>query len=525
MRLLRSFGVGLVALSSVLTAAAPCSAEVRLPKVFGDHMVLQRDMPIAVWGRAEPGEKVSVLLASDLELGSDAPWDPTVRTAEATADAQGRWSVQLVAAQPEKRPSVLRVCGKNEIVLRDILIGDVWFCSGQSNMYWPVSKSADAKAEIAAGDWPKIRSFEVWKDASGEPRDDVYGQWRVCSPETVGSFSAVAYYFARHLHKKTGVPMGLIHSSWAATSAHPWMSWPGLTGDAELKRFAENLRERTADNLTAFRAEWEPKWAAWAKAAAAARAAGKPEPGRPAVSFRNKVRSAPSVLYNGMIAPLVRYRVKGAIWYQGENDVHRGAFYQRIFEALIRDWRRQWKQADLPFLFVQLASYKARKAEPGDSTWAALRQAQAGALRLPKTGMACTIDIGDAENIHPPNKQDVGLRLALAALKVAYGRDVVWSGPVLKAMTVEGNGAVLSFDHVGGGLVVRGGGALKGFAVAGADRAFVWAKARIEGDKVLVSGEGVAKVVAVRYAWADNPACNLANTEGLPAVPFRTDHW
>ena len=533
---MRACAAALLAATVVLSAAGSALADVRLPAIFGDHMVLQRDVPIAVWGWADPREKVTVTLHAMGEskdgkpvpviLGGMSGSGPGDRiSAQAVAGDKGAWSVNLNALKSLNGMTGLRlkVEGKNTVEFTDVALGDVWVASGQSNMYWPVKNSANPKAEIAAADHPTIRSFNVWKDAAAEPRDDVYGEWTVCSPKTAGEFSAAAYYFARHLNTRLGVPIGIIHSSWAASSAHPWTSREGLAADPEVKAFAENVMERTADSLRTFREEWEPKWAEWEKAAAAARAEGKPEPRRPAVTFRDNVRAVPSALYNGMIAPLARYRVKGVIWYQGENDAHRGMFYHKIFAALIRDWRTQWKQPDMPFLFVQLAGFKARQPEPGDSQWAELREAQAATLSVPHTAMACTIDIGEAENIHPKNKQDVGLRLALGSLHVAYGKDLVYSGPVFKEVKLAGNKATLTFDHVGGGLVARGGGPLKGFAVAGPDGKFAWADAWIEGDAVIVTGADVKEIAAVRYAWADNPECNLHNAEGLPAVPFRTD--
>ncbi|MBN2584699.1 MAG: sialate O-acetylesterase [Planctomycetes bacterium] len=498
------FSVGLVTWTTTA-----CRADVRLPTVFADDMVLQRDMPIHVWGWADPGEAVTVGLAG--------------KTAEAKADQHGAWDVTLPAAKAGG-PVEITIKGRNSLKLKNILVGDVWFCSGQSNMYWPVKNSANAQEEIAKADWPQIRLFEVAKDAAVKPRQDVYGLWRVCSPSTVGSFSAAAYYFARHLHKELKVPIGLIHSSWAASSAHPWTSAEGLAADPKVKTFAENVMKSTATSLEKFAQEFDSKWAEWDKAAAEARSQGKQPPARPEVSFKNEVRAVPSALYNGMVAPLTQMPIKGVIWYQGENDAHRGMFYQAIFESLIRDWRKQWKQEKMPFLFVQLANYQARQAEPSESKWAELRAAQAAATRLPATGMACIIDIGEAENIHPSNKQDVGLRLALAALRVAYDKDVVYSGPVLHQWQAKGNSAAMRFDHIGGGLMVRGE-KLKGFAVAGPDKKFFWAEATVKRDQVIVTSDKVSDIKAVRYAWADNPECNLYNKEGLPAVPFKTDDW
>ena len=337
----------------------------------------------------------------------------------------------------------------------------------------------------------------------------------------------MAYYFARHVHKELGVPIGIVHSSWAASSAHPWASREGLAADPEVKKFAESVMERTADSLRTFREAWEPKWAEWEKAAAAARAEGKPEPRRPAVTFRDNVRHVPSALYNGMIAPLVPYGLRGMLWYQGESNAGSAATYAPRFQAMIGDWRKRWGEGDVPFLFVQLANFRAPQSAPSQDadTWPWLREAQAAALRLPATGMAVTIDIGDASNIHPTNKLDVGRRLALAAMKTTYGKDVVACGPLYESMAVEDGRIRLRFTHTGGGLAARGGGPLKGFAVAGADHKFVWADAAIDGDSVVVRSAEVAEPVAVRYAWADNPVCNLVNAEGLPAAPFRTDPW
>ncbi|NLX58484.1 MAG: sialate O-acetylesterase [Phycisphaerae bacterium] len=534
----RAFAVAVSCAAIMLASAAAVRADVRLPTVFGDGMVLQRDVPIPVWGWADPGEEVVVVLSAEangaagksgrsegpvtLPLGTSGSGPGDSITAPVVTDAEGRWRVELRPVPATGIPLLLKVSGRNSILVKNVLVGDVWFCSGQSNMYWPVRNSANAKEEMAAADWPQIRLFEVAKDAAARPREDVYGSWRVCSPQTVGGFSAAAYYFARRLHQELNVPIGLIHASWAASSAHPWTSAEGLAADPKVKAFAESLMKQTGPSLEKFAQEFEPQWAEWAKAAAQARADGKQPPARPEVSFKHDVRHVPSALFNGMVAPLARMPVKGVIWYQGENDAHRGMFYQSIFESLIRDWRTQWKQEEMPFLFVQLASHMARQPQPSESKWAELRAAQAAATRLPHTAMACAIDIGEADNIHPSNKQDVGLRLALGALHVAYGKDLVYSGPVLKSWKADGGTAVLRFDHVGGGLEVRGE-RLTGFAVAGPDKKFVWAEATVKGGTVIVTSDSVSDVRAVRYAWADNPECNLYNKERLPAVPFRTD--
>jgi len=523
----------LASAAAVLFLALPAAhADVRLPAVFSDNMVLQRDVPLTIWGWADPGEKVTVALLPQIAPQQMVPGTtlpaptPPLKSGEAVAGDDGRWSVRLPAtATGLVTPLALKVQGRSSIVLKDVLIGDVWLCSGQSNMYWPVKDSADAEKEIAAANFPQIRHFAVAKNVLDRPGDDVHAEWKVCSPATARSFSAVAYYFARRLHQELGVPIGLVHSSWSGSPIHPWLSPEALASDEELRKFAAGLETQVRPDYEKLRKEFEPKWAEWAKAAQDARAASQPVPPRPEISFREPGGRYPSGTFHGMIAPLTRYPIKGVIWYQGESDAGRAPLYAKLFPAMIRDWRRQWAQPDMPFFFVQLAAFMDRKDEPSESNWARLREAQTRTLALPRTGMACTIDIGDAKNIHPPNKQDVGLRLALNALRVAYGRDLVASGPMLKGVKLDGNKAALTFSDLGGGLVVKDGNKLKGFAVAGADKKFVWADAKIEGETVVVTSDAVKEIAAVRYAWADNPDCNLFNKAGLPAVPFRTDDW
>ncbi len=546
-------------------------ADVKLAGLFADNMVLQRDAKVAIWGTAEPGEQVTVevgLEGTHLNpsgrLGSH--WD-LVRPPAVTADADGRWRVEFGPLRavkitrnppadagrfgalgpptpPDKWPQTDRlvritVTGKNTVTLNNILIGDVWLCSGQSNMAMSVASSANAKEEIAAADLPNIRLFTVPRRPAEQPAADVAGPWVACGPKTVGPFSAVGYFFGRDLHKALDVPIGLIHSSWGGTAAELWTSAEGLADDEALKGFLL-LREERMIRHVAAQSDYQKLLAAWEKAAKQAAAAGQPPPAKPKAP--PSLGLLPTGLYNGMIAPLVGFRIAGTIWYQGEanaGDQARAGQYDILFPAMIRDWRKQWGY-DFPFLFVQLANYKQRRAEPGESAWARLREAQLKTLALPATGMAVIIDVGDAGDIHPKNKQDVGKRLALAARAVAHGqKDVVFSGPIFKAMKVEGERVRLSFDHVGGGLLVRaradepsqndssatGAPPLAGFAVAGADRKFVRAEAKIEGDQVVVWSAQVAGPVAVRYGWADNPDCNLYNKEGLPASPFRTDGW
>lgn len=510
-------------LAILLILASAASAEVKLHPLFTDHMVLQRDAKIAVWGTADAGEAVTVKLA-------DAQ-------ANATADADGHWRVQL-GPMKATGPQQLSVAGKaNTITLKDILIGEVWLCSGQSNMAFSVGGSTNAAEEIKAADHPDIRLFTVPRRPSETPQDNVAGAWQVCSPKTVGRFSAVGYFFGRELHKALKVPVGLIHSSWGGTAAELWTSEQGLAGVESLK---DQLARRDAGlkRLQADKAGYDQKVADWQKAVEKAKAEGAKPPARPR---QPRLGLLPTFLYNGMIHPLIRFRIAGAIWYQGEANASRAQQYETLFPTMITDWRKKWGY-DFPFVFVQLANYMPRSPEPRDSQWAHLRDAQTKTLNLDKTGMAVIIDIGQARNIHPKNKQDVGRRLALAARAVAYGdKEVEFSGPMLEAMTVEGDKVRLTFRHAGGGLVIGpppgaitagpdeaprpGADKLVGFAVAGADKVFHWAEATVEGQDVVVRSEKVAKPVAVRYAWGNNPACNLYNREGLPACPFRTDQW
>ncbi len=514
MRRLRGAWVVWLLVGLVAATAAAKTAPVRLPHVLGDHMVVQQGMEIPVWGWTEPGAEVTVRMG-----------EAEVKT---TADADGRWKVAL-PARKAGGPYTIVVRGANTIELKDVLVGEVWVCSGQSNMQFALRAARDAEKEIAAANYPNIRLFTVPRRPALEPQDDCDGAWAPCTPQTAANFSAVAYFFGRALHEHLKVPVGLIHTSWGGTPSEAWTS-PETVAKVEAFRPIVERFERQiatyAQRLKQWEATKEQRLARWKAAVEKAKAAGRRPPRRPGPPPDPRLHPhRPSVLFNGMIAPLLPLRIRGAIWYQGESNASRAYQYRTIFPAMIEDWRRHWKEGDFPFLFVQLANFRARKDQPGESDWAELREAQTMALRLPKTGMAVIIDIGEANNIHPKNKQDVGKRLALAALAIAYGEDITYSGPIYKSMKIEGGKIRLFFDHVDGGLVAKGGGPLKGFAIAGEDRKWVWADARIEGDTVVVSSPKVPQPVAVRYAWADNPDCNLYNKAGLPASPFRTDTW
>ncbi len=640
-------------------------ADLKLPAIFGDDMVLQRGIELPVWGWADAGEEVRVQFAGQTKL--------------AVADGHGRWQLKLepLAVLPEPEGmTVIGSCG-GQRVFRNVLVGDVWICSGQSNMQFPVANTLNGQQEAAKADLPGIRLFFMPNVTALTPQADCAGGWRVCGPESAAQFSAVGFFFGRHLHRELQVPVGLIGTSWGGTIAEAWTSASALHSSLpefdepvaqvlssaealnkaihayqveltsfgqfmeELFRIEEDLEsavlrttveyDDTAWPSMALPGNWEERgltnlngivWfrrtielpAAWAgkdlvlrlgpidevdvtwfngrQVGARGRSRTRevsfwnvpreyPVPGdvvrggtnviairvsdmagqgglwgAPADSLRVELAdgsdcatvslagdwryeveyvlppkpnnpespSRPTVLFNAMINPLIPYGVAGAIWYQGESNVTRPKQYRTLLPTLIADWRQRWGQGDFPFLVVQLANFREMKDQPDESSWAELREAQAQtAMADPKVGLAVTIDIGDAKDIHPKNKQDVGRRLGLAAQAIAHGQAVPSSGPVYANMSVANGKATLAFTHTDGGLVARGG-ALTGFAIAGADRRFVWAQARIEGDKVVVWSPDVAEPSAVRYAWADNPDCNLYNGADLPAVPFRTDH-
>ena len=505
-RLLFPCALLLIAFSTV------AQADVKLPAIIGDNMVLQRAIDVPIWGWADPGEKVTVTLGE--------------QSKSTTACDEGKWMVRLDSLK-EGGPTSMTIAGKNTLTVKNILIGEVWVCSGQSNMGMSVSRSNNAEQEIAAADYPEIRLFSVPLLGTQEPQYDCGGKWVVCSPETIPNFTAAGYFFGREVYKSIKMPLGLINTSWGGSSCEAWVRRDLLEADPTYAELLTSFDKRCAEyDPEKAKANYEKQRAAWKVAAAKAKADGKPAPRVPrAPRDPRNGQHRPANLYNGMILPILPYAIRGAIWYQGESNAGRAYQYRELFPLMINNWRKDWDQGDFPFYFVQLANYMAVKPEPTDSAWAELREAQTMTLSYPNTGQAVIIDIGEANDIHPKNKQDVGKRLALWALVKDYGRDMVYSSPMYKSMKKDGNKIVLSFDHVGGGLVAKGGGPLKGFAIAGEDKKFVWADAKIDGDKVVVSSPDVADPVAVRYAWADNPVCNLYNKEDLPACPFRTDEW
>jgi sialate O-acetylesterase len=506
-------------LSGLLLIAGPMPAAVKLASVFGEHMVLQQGVPVPVWGTAAPGERVTVTLGGQRQT--------------ATAGADGKWMVHL-AALKAGGPFRMTVAGKNKLTLSDVYAGEVWLGSGQSNMDMTVAREdrywcgvVNEAEEIASANYPLIRMFKVKLRMTDEPQAEAQGQWVVASPQTVGRFSATAYFFGRELYRKLQAPIGLIDSSYGASAAQAWISHKALEANPDLtfllNTYATAKREFAGNH--AAREKFQQELANWEPAAAKAKAEGRDAPRRPRDPDPGHDQHNPCVLYNGMIAPLVPYAIRGAIWYQGESNGPTAKKYLNIMDTLIRDWRQAWGQGDFPFLFVQLASLNTLALQPQEGGWIPqVREGQLQTLTVKNTGMAVAIDIGDAANVHPKNKQDVGRRLALAARALVYGESIPYSGPIYASMSVEGGAVRLRFKHTEGGLTAAGGTPI-GFAVAGADRKFVWGDAKIDGDAVVVSNPEVMKPVAVRYGWADNPPVNLYNKAGLPASPFRTDNW
>lgn len=487
-------------------------ADVTLPRIFGSHMVLQRDRKDPVWGWAEPGEAITVEIAGQSKTVKAGP--------------DGAWRVEL-DPMPAGGPRAMTVRGKNTVKFDDVLVGEVWICSGQSNMQWGVGGSKDADLEIRTARYPNIRLITVPNRGTQEPQKDFDGQWVACSPENVGGFSAVGYFFGRQLHQTLGIPVGLINDAWGGSACEAWIRRDLLAADPRYRPMMQSWSE-LEKNYPRAREEYQAKYTAWKKEAEKARAENKPEPDQPLnPDWMMEGNFRPGNIYNGVLKPTIGYGIRGVIWYQGESNAGRAYQYRDLFPLMIKSWRDEWGQGDFPFYWVQLADFQGESSTPRDSDWAELREAQSLTMnRLPRTGQAVIIDIGEGKDIHPRNKQDVARRLARWALARDYGIDIAHESPTYKSMKREGNKVVLTFDHVGGGLGTFDVAEVRGFAIAGSDRKFASAHARVTGkNRVEVWADAVSEPVAVRYAWADNPVCNLYSAEGLPATPFRTDDW
>jgi len=516
----------LLAAVAGLMSPATSRADLKVPAVFGDNMVLQRGTAFPVWGTANPNDEIYVHFEQKTADGKREEGKA------AKTGKDGKWFVKIGPFEPGesgvltiKAPDK-KVKGKDatdQVVCKNVLIGEVWVCSGQSNMQWTVKSSANADENIKAATYPKIRLFSVPRKATATPQNDVAAKWVECSPATVANFSAVGYFFGRDLHKKLNVPIGLIDSSYGGTPAESWTSRESLLAEDSLKYFVENLdNARKGYNPEKVKEAFEVTWANWQNAAKEAKEKKLPVPKQPTMPPEPGTSSgSPSGLYNAMIAPLVPFAIKGAIWYQGESNAPRAFEYRTLFPAMIQDWRQQWKQGEFPFLLVQLAPYW-----DGDSNgvrYAELRDAQLySTTKLRNVAIAVITDVGDEKDIHPKQKEPVGGRLAIAARALAYGESIEYSGPTYKSKTIDGNKVILSFDHVGGGLVAKGE-KLLGFKIAGENGEFVPADAIVQGDQVIVSSPMVEKPANVRYGWQNFTVLNLWNKAGLPASPFRTD--
>lgn len=498
--------------SLLLLSSLAAQAAVKLPHVFGDHMVLQRDQPVPVWGWATPGEKVTVEFAGQSKA--------------ATADAEGRWRVSLDALAASAEPRKLVVTGGGAVTVEDVLVGEVWLCSGQSNMEFTTGGSHEAKTDVPAADVPQIRHFGVPKLTAASPQQDVNASWKVCSPATVGGFTAVGYFFALEIHRKLNVPVGLLHSSWGGTRIEPWTTPEGFAlapSLADLRKRVEasdpgaDARKAKLRVLITSTESWLEK----ARQSLMGSGVVEPLPTFPTELATTRGSGDPCALYNAMIAPLVPFGLRGALWYQGESNHGEGRLYTDKTLALVEGWRKIWGQGSFPFYFVQIAPYQYGEEDP--NVLPVFWEAQAAVLdAVRNTGMAVIYDVGNTADIHPRNKKDVGLRLARQALAKTYGKaDTIWSGPVFKSLKPEGGRLRVTFDHAHGGLKTRDGKAPSHFEIIGPDTDFVPAEAVIEGDSVVLSSARCPAPSAVRFGWHKVAEPNLANGEGLPAVQFR----
>jgi sialate O-acetylesterase len=509
-----------LALTSLLAALSfTAQAELKLPAIIGDNMVLQQKQTNPIWGWDTPGTDVTVSFAG--------------QTKSAKAGADGKWTVKLDAVPANAKPATISIKGSSAKELKNVLVGEVWICSGQSNMQWNVGSSWDADLEIATAKFPNIRLISVPQVGTQEPQQDFKGAWAECSPQTVGSFSAVGYFYGRVLHQMLDVPVGLINNAWGGSAAEAWVRRDVLEKDPRFKLLTENTKKNEAF-LTSpeAKAKFEKDTANWKKQADEAKAAGKPfttrAPQAPEGWLRGNAR--PGNIYNGVLLPTIGYGIKGAIWYQGESNAGRAYEYASLFPLMISHWRDEWKQGDFPFYWVQLADFQAEKADAEQATasaWAELRESQTKTQSAIKNGgQAVIIDLGEANDIHPKNKRDVAERLARWALVKDYGFKLPYRSPEFKSAEFSNGKAVVTLDTFGSSLRTVDVSEVKGFAICGEDKKWVWATAKILGnDKLEVSAAGVAKPVAVRYAWSDNPIANLFSKDGLPVTPFRSDSF
>ncbi len=501
------------------TLALTARAELKLPAIIGDNMVLQQKQTNPLWGWDAPGTEVTVKFGD--------------QTKTAKAGADGKWTVKLDPVPANAKPTTISIKGSSSKELKNVLVGEVWICSGQSNMQWNVGSSWDADLEIATAKYPNIRLITVPNVGTQEPQQDFKGEWKECSPATVGGFSAVGYFYGKVLHRMLDVPVGLINNAWGGSACEAWVNRAELEKDPRFKLLMDNTKKTEAFQTSPeAKTKYEADLAAWKKQAEEAKKAGKPftvrAPGAPEAWLRGNQR--PANIYNGALLPTIGYGIKGAIWYQGETNAGRAYEYASLFPYMIQNWRNEWKQGDFPFYWVQLADYMAEKTDAtqaATSAWAELRESQTKTQNAIKNGgQAVIIDLGDANDIHPKNKRDVAERLARWALVKDYGLKLPYRSPELKSAEFKDGKALVKLDTFGSSLRTVDINEVKGFVVCGEDKKWAWAEAKITGkDTVEVIAKDVAKPVAVRYAWADNPVCNLYSIDGLPVTPFRSDDF
>ena len=490
----------------ILILQGHVSAELRMSSVFGDSMVVQRDKPIHIWGWTKPNQQVTAKLGG--------------HTASGKSNADGRFDLSLDPL-PAGGPHELVIVADEKHTFTDVLVGEVWVCSGQSNMQWSVDQANDADLEKLAASFPNLRLITVPQVGTQTPQHDFEGAWESCTPENVGKFSAVGFFFGRQIHQTLDVPVGLIDNAWGGSAAEAWVRRDLMESD---KKYADLLKKwddlAASFDFEAEQAKYKERLAKWNET----KKGNRPRAPRNQLAGQHR----PANLYNGVLLPIIGYTIRGVIWYQGESNSGRAYQYRDLFPMMIQNWRDDWKQGDFPFYWVQLADYLAEKQEPGESAWAELREAQTMTMsKLPNTGEAVILNLGEATDIHPKNKQDVAKRLARWALAKDYGINVPYQSPAYESMVVTTNGRVnVDFDHVGAKIDTFDVREPIGFAIAGKDKKFVKAQAKIvDKDTIQVWNDSVKEPVAIRYAWADNPVCNVQSAEGLPLTPFRTDDW
>ncbi len=494
-----------------LAAGSLLRAELKLPAIIGDQMVLQQQQANPIWGWDRPGTKVTVTFAG--------------QTHTATAGADGRWTVKLAPVAASATPQRLTIAGSSRRDLQDVLVGEVWMCSGQSNMQWSLSQSYHGDLEALATDLPLVRLISVPQVGTQELKTDFNGKWEAASPQTVPSFSAVGLLYGRYLHQVLKVPVGLIDNAWGGSAAEAWVRRTTIERDPRFAALMASTRQRETELMSEKgRASFAASVEKWKSAAAKAKAAKKTAPRAPQDWLAGQHR--PGNIFAGVVHPTLGYGIRGVIWYQGESNAARAYEYRELFPFMIQEWRREWGQGDFPFYWVQLADFREEKPQPGESDWAELREAQTRTLRLPNTGQAVIIDVGEGRDIHPRNKQEVAARLARIALARDYGRKLPYRSPEYQSVAFQGGKAVVTIDCFGSSLRAFDVAEARGFVVCGADKVWRWATGKVVApNKVEVTSDQVAAPIAVRYAWADNPVCNLYSAEGLPVTPFRTDDF